>query len=106
MALVISLGLAGALVAAGRHGRNQLFLTAGAAAVVLLLLRYLDWRGQASVETPLSTYVLIAVLPTAIAAAVVAVLSGRQTKPAVQYSMAAAVSFILIGGSLLTAFYP
>lgn len=107
LALVISLGSAVALVWAYRRGgRSQLWVTASVIAVVLLILGYLDWRGQSPKETPMSTYVLIALLPTAAAAGVVAILAARQARPGIQISVAAAVALVLLGGSILTSFYP
>jgi len=107
LAIVISLGSAGALVWAYRRGgRGQLLVTAAAIAAVLLILGYLDWRGQSPVETPMGTYVLIAILPVAAAAGLVAILAARQARPVIQFSVAAAVALVLMGGSLLTSFYP
>jgi hypothetical protein len=103
----VSLGIGGLFVWARRRGGKRLLGIAWAvSAAVLLTVGYNDWRSQSPRETPLITYVLVALLPTAAAAGLVLFLATRDTRPAVQVAIVALISFFLVVASLVTVFFP
>lgn len=105
--VLVPVALAVVFTWSNRRGRrNQLVITAVGAAIVLLVFGFLDWRSQAVIETPLHTYVLLAILPVAATARVIAFLAGRRVPAIVQAALGAVVAFAAMIGSLITGFYP
>lgn len=84
-AVIVGAALAGAM---RRWGLGGLLVTAGASAVALLGIGYLDYSSQAPIETPLRTYVLSSVVSTSLAAIAVAGCAWRRLHPAWQAALA------------------
>lgn len=89
-----------------RGGRRLLVSCSMGLAAFLMVLGYFDWVRQSAKETPLHTYILLAVLPTAGVTFTVALLSRRKATVATQVISATLVSLALVAISLFSVFYP
>lgn len=105
--LVLALAIgAGANLALKVKGPRAVWSVCALAALVVGLLGFIDWRAQVTKETPVHTYVLLAIVP-ALAAGIVALLLSRTPLPLfVRSSLSAAVWLLAAYGMLFSAFYP
>lgn len=103
ISVVFSLGAANARRAVGPRG---LWLTALGTAVVLLVMGVFDWSRLSPKETPLHTYLLLAVVPILATALVLHALASRQAALPLQVAAGAVVCLGVGFLVLLTGFYP
>ncbi len=96
----------GAATARRVGGARALWLTAAGVAVALAALGVVDWSRLPTKETPLHTYVMLAVVPTAATAVVLQLLASRSAPLPVQV-LAGVVVWLGVGfATLLTGYYP
>lgn len=91
-----------------RHiaGVRALWLTAIATILVLAVGGLADWYQLSAKETPLHTYMLLATVPTLMAASLINGLAARRVALAVQVTVAA-IAWLVTGlVTLLSGFYP
>jgi hypothetical protein len=87
-------------------GARALWLTAVGAAVFLAAIGVFDWSRLPVKETPLHTYLLLAVVPTLATTIVLHALASRQAPLSLQV-VAGVVVWLGVGfATLLTGFYP
>src|SRR5688572_24480361 len=94
--LLVAIGLVVgfAYLYASRQSRKALWLTAIVLGASLILIGWLDWGRQDSAETPLHAYLLTALVPTFLVAALIDVI-GEKLRPPTRVLVASSGWLIL-----------
>lgn len=107
LALTLSVAFAAVAVWAHRTGGNRrLWLASLVTSLIVLGLGVVDWRGQSSVETPLHTYILLAVVPTAAIALLVRSTVAGRIHPVLRIVLGGVAGLALSAALAFTVFFP
>ena len=93
-------------VAARKGGRPYLSVSALLLVIIIAMLGYADWRSQPVKETPLTTYLLQAIVPTFAVASLIDWLGRMKASWVVQVASGFVLWQILAFALIFTAFFP
>lgn len=87
-------------------GSRRLLLTTGIAATLVFVVGLFDWSRQSPRETPVATYLLLAILPTVLASTVMQALSSSRLHSTAQVLLASLAGMLAVIVALLSVFFP